>query len=202
MGKRIPEVDEYIADAAPFAQPILKKLRTLAHKACPKAEERMRWSAPWFDDNGQVFGIAAFKAHAAVVFWRAKELPSLDKLKAKDGREVKLRRIESLADLPDDEAMIDVIRLAAALNAAGPAKKTAKKASKKPLPSVPEDLRKALASNRKAAQTFDAFPPGQQREYVDWITEAKREETRQRRLAQTIEWLAEGKRRNWKYENC
>ncbi|MCP5477475.1 MAG: YdeI/OmpD-associated family protein [Rhodanobacteraceae bacterium] len=202
MGKRIPEVDDYIAGVAPFAQPILKKLRTLAHKACPKAEERMRWSAPWFDDNGQVFGMGSFKAHAAVVFWRAKELPVLAKLKTADGRSVNLRRIESVADLPSDDAMIDAIRSAAALNAAGPAKKAAKKVTRKPPPSVPDDLRKALNANGKAAKAFDAFAPSHQREYVDWITEAKREETRQRRLAQAIEWLAEGKRRNWKYENC
>lgn len=202
MGKRIAEVDDYFASSAPFARPILKKLRTLAHKACPQAEERLRWSAPWFDDGGQLFGVAAFKAHVAVVFWRAKELPGLAKLKTADGRVANLRRIASSTDLPADDALVEAIRAAAALNAEGGAKKATKKVTKKPPPKVPDDLRVALDANTRAAKCFDAFAPGQQREYVEWITGAKREETRQRRLQQAIEWLAEGKRRNWKYESC
>ena len=202
MGKRIQEVDDYIAKAAPFARPILKRLRTLTHKACPKVEERIRWGAPTFDHHGMLGGMAAFKAHVSFGFWRAKELDDPQGLFRDEAASiVNFQRMASLDDVPDEATLLDYIRRAAALNEAGPAKKPARRGKPKPPPEVPEDFRAALRRDPKAIRTFDAFPPGQQREYIDWITEAKRAETRQRRLAQAIEWLAEGNRRNWKYEN-
>lgn len=203
MGKRIADVDDYIARAAPFARPILKRLRTLVHKACPTVEERIRWGAPTFDHHGMLGGMAAFKAHVSFGFWRAKELDDPAGLLRDDAASImNFQRMAALSDVPDEATMLDYIRRAATLNEAGPAKKTARRGKPKPPPAVPEDFRAALKRDPAATRTFDAFSPGQQREYIDWITEAKREETRQRRLAQAIQWLAEGKRRNWKYESC
>jgi hypothetical protein len=69
---------------------------------------------------------------------------------------------------------------------------------KKPVKVHPE-LKTALAKNRKARETFEGFSPSHRREYVEWIAEAKGDDTRKRRIATAIEWLSEGKPRNWKY---
>lgn len=199
--KADPRLDAYIAEAAPFAQPILRHLRKLIHRACPDVEESVKWSHPSFGYHGILCGMAAFKAHVGFGFWHQ----SMVKILGDDGGKAEqamgsMGRIMSLADLPPDAAMIGYIQTAAKLNASG--EKARPKPKPKPALAVPDDLATALKKNKKAAATFEKFPPSHRRDYIEWITEAKREETRQKRLATTIEWLAEGKSRNWKYENC
>jgi uncharacterized protein YdeI (YjbR/CyaY-like superfamily) len=65
---------------------------------------------------------------------------------------------------------------------------------------VPQDLKSALARNAKARAAFEGFSPSHRREYVEWIEDAKRDDTRRKRLATAIEWMGEGKPRNWKYQ--
>jgi uncharacterized protein YdeI (YjbR/CyaY-like superfamily) len=196
-----PRVDDYIAKSAEFARPILRHLRALVHEACPAAQETIQWGRPSFTYHGILCGLAGFKAHCAFGFWRR----GMTDVIGRDGGKAEqamgsLGRIMSLADLPGDRAMLGYIRQAAKLNeAGGPARPKPK--PKKPLP-VPADLAAALKKNVKAAKVFADFNPSPRREYIEWITEAKRLETRQKRVATTIQWLASGKRRNWKYENC
>ena len=199
MKNKSPKVDKYIAEAAPFAQPILKKIRTLVHQACPDIEEELKWSAPAFMSGGIVAGMVAFKAHVRFGLWRAKELDDPDGLFRSDSASfMNGERLTDVKDLPADKILIKYIRAAAALNASGK-KVPHKTAQRKPL-AVPACLKKALAGNAKAKATFANFSPSCQREYVEWITEAKREETRARRLATALEWLAAGKQKNWKYK--
>jgi uncharacterized protein YdeI (YjbR/CyaY-like superfamily) len=201
--KTDPRFDSHIAKAAPFAQPILRHLRKLVHTACPDAVETIKWNFPSFTYGGQILCmLGAFKAHAMFGFWHA----GMKKIIAKDRGPVgnamgALGRLTSLADLPNDKTLLRYIKIAAALNASGAPARARPKAPRKPLP-VPADLAAALRKNRAAAKTFEEFPPGCRREYIEWITEAKRSETRATRLATTLAWLAEGKRRNWKYKNC
>jgi len=193
------QVDEYISKAAPFAQPILKKLRALAHKACPEVTEELKWGAPAFMHHGIVAGMVAFKAHVRFGFWRAKELDDPDGLFRSDCASfMNGDRLTAVKELPADKVLIKYIRAAAALNAGGK-KATHKPAQRKPL-AVPAYFKKALAANPKAKAAFENFSPSCQREYVEWITEAKREETRDRRLTTALEWIAEGKQKNWKYK--
>lgn len=196
-----PRIDAYIAKSAPFAQPILRHLRGLVHRACPEATETIKWGMPFFEHHGLLCGLAAFKAHCAFGFHHQE----MDALLAREGAKSdaamgSLGRIAARADLPSDAVLVRYIQAAAKLNAAGVPRRPALKA-KAPL-LVPTDFAAALKENRPAAATFEKFPPGQRREYIEWITEAKRPETRAKRLATTLEWLAEGKTRNWKYENC
>ena len=199
--KTDPRVDRYIAKSAEFAQPVLQHLRALVHEACPGAQETIKWGMPSFTYHGILCGIAGFKAHCAFGFWRR----GMTDVIARDGGKAEqamgsLGRITGLADLPSDRAMLGYIRQAAKLNeAGGPARPKPK--PKQPLP-VPADLAAALKKNVKAAKVFKDFSPSPRREYIEWITEAKRPETRAKRVATTIQWLASGKRRNWKYENC
>jgi len=196
-----PRVDAYIAKSAEFARPILRHLRALVHQACPEAQETIKWGMPSFTSHGILCGIAGFKAHCAFGFWRR----GMTDVIARDGHKAEqamgsLGRITSQADLPSDAAMVGYIRQAAKLNeAGGPARPKPK--PKQPLP-MPADLSAALKKNMKAAKVFKDFSPSPRREYIEWITEAKRPETRSKRVATTIQWLAAGKRRNWKYENC
>lgn len=197
------KVDAYIAQAAPFAKPIIEKVRRVVHKACPDIEERLKWGMPSFEKNGLVCGVAAFKAHASFGFWRAKQLDDpAGILKDKRGGMMG-EKLTDVSQLPADSILVDYVKRAVALNESGAKSPMSRpKGPKKPEAKVPPDLAASLKKNAKARATFEGFSPSHRREYVEWITEAKQEETRKRRLDQAIEWLAQGKPRNWKYMNC
>ena len=193
-----PRVDAYIASRAEFARPILEWLRARVHAAVPGAEEGIKWSMPFFSHNGRpLANMAAVKAHASFGFWNRQELAT-----GKEGEAMgQFGRIESLADLPDSADMEAQIREAAALLEAGVKPARAARVPK-PEAEVPPELAEALAKDDAASATFIAFPPGCRREYCEWIAEAKRPETKAKRVEEAVGWIREGKRRNWKYENC
>lgn len=197
-----PAVDAYIAKSAEFARPILARLRALMHKACPQIEETIKWGVPHFEYKGVVANMAAFKQHASFGFWKRRLMDDpAGFFPAADDSSMGGRKIRAMSDLPADAVLIRYIKAAVALNEQGvkvPKPAAAKKAPVKP----PADLLAALKKNAKARATFDALTPSKQREYVEWLTEAKREATRLTRLATTIEWLAAGKSRYWKYQDC
>ena len=199
MATKDPRVDAYIAKAADFAKPILKHLRKVVHAGCPQVQETLKWSMPHFDYKGVMCGMAAFKEHCAFGFWKE----SLIFDGKKNGEKTAMGSfgcIKSLADLPSEKILIGYVKKAAALNEAGikaPGRTQPKK--REPI-AVPDDFAGALKKNAKARKTFDAFAPSKQREYLEWVTEAKRDETRRERLATSIQWLAEGKPRHWRYQ--
>lgn len=195
-----PRIDAYIENAADFAQPILIHLRKLVHKACPDVTETLKWSMPSFLHKGILCGFAAFKAHCTFGFWKQSmmETDAFPKNKTAMGS---FGRIISIKDLPTDKVMIGLIHQAMELNEKGVKVAKQPPATKKELV-VPDYLTKALSKNKKAKAQFDKFSYSHKKEYVEWITEAKTEPTRLKRLATTIEWLSDGKSRNWKYENC
>ncbi len=195
-----PRIDAYIEKAAPFAQPILIHLRKLVHKACPDIVETIKWSMPIFEHKGIVCNMAAFKEHCAFGFWKQKILDT-DAFPRHKSAMGSFGRITAISDLPKDKEMIELIKLAVELNEKGVKVPKAKPAPKKELV-VPDDLTAALLQNKKAKLTFEDLPYSHRKEYIEWINEAKTDTTRNKRLATTIEWLTEGKRRNWKYENC
>lgn len=192
-----PRIDDYIARSAPFAQPILAWLRARVHAACPGVEESIKWSMPAFSIGGRpLANMAAFTAHASFGFWYREALAT-----GREGEAMgQFGRITALSDLPDAAAMEALIAQAAAL-ATSPRPKRPTLVPKDEA-EVPPALAAALDADPLARATFDGFPPGQRREYCDWIADAKRPETRDRRVADAIAWLREGKRRNWKYERC
>lgn len=195
-----PRIDAYIERAAPFARPILAHARALVHEACPQVEETIKWGMPTFVHAGGILcGMAAFKQHASFGFW--KHALVVGEGEQRDGMG-SYGKMTSVKDFPPKRSVLAHIRKAMKLNEEGVKSPAARKAAPKPAPDTPADLADALKKSKAAKATFDAFPPGCKREYIEWIVEAKREETRAKRLAQTIEWLAEGKRRNWKYESC
>ena len=201
MGQRDPRIDAYIAGSAEFARPILAHLRDVVHSACPDCEETLKWSAPSFTYRGKILcGMAAFRQHAAFGLWHG-DMVLGTKRGAGDGMG-QFGRLTRVADLPGQPELAEYIREAARLIEAGATRPPPRGSKPKQPAEVPDDLLAALARNARARAAFDAFPPSAKREYVEWITEAKREATRTRRLAQAVEWMAEGKRRNWKYENC
>lgn len=193
-----PRVDAYIARAQPFAQPILTHLRALVHGHAPGAEETLKWGVPHFTLGGQnLAGMAAFKAHATFGFWRDEEVTGGPR---DTGAMGSMGRLASLADLPDDAAMAAMIARAVQLCAAGKPKRPPRP-PKAPL-DLPEDLAAALAVNATTQAYWDGFAPGQRRDYIEWVIEAKREETRAKRIETIVAQVAEGKDRNWKYKGC
>lgn len=203
MAKRSPEVDAYIVEAAGFARPILKKIRQLFHQASPKITETMKWSFPHFEYKGIVGSMAAFKQHATFGFWKAGLMRDPHGLLKTMGKtEMGAHRLTSLKDMPPDDVLIAYIQHAIELNEAGI--KATPQRDKKPKTElvVPDDLAAALAKNKSAAATFDKFSYSHRKEYVEWIEEAKRPETRAKRVGTTIEQLVAGKSRHWKYQDC
>jgi uncharacterized protein YdeI (YjbR/CyaY-like superfamily) len=199
---RDKRIDEYISKAQPFAQPILKHLRELVHKAVPEINETIKWGMPSFEYKGPFFGIAAFKQHCVGGFWKSKLLKDpnnyLGERKNHGGEAMgNLGCLTSIKDLPPNKAMIDFFKQAKKLNDDNI--KVEKKTSvKKPL-KVPKELTAALKKNKLAQETFENFSTTNKREYADWISEAKTEETKNKRLLTAVEWMEEGKPRMWKY---
>ena len=203
MAATDPRIDQYIDRAADFARPILHHIRKLVHKGCPDVEETIKWGMPFFEYNGILLcNMSAFKQHCAFGFWNAPRLKDpAGILQLKDRNAMgHFDRITSLESLPADKTIIALVKAAAELNEQGvkrPAR--AAKAPKKELPE-PEALTAALKKNKKARAVFDGFAPSHRREYIEWITEAKTDATRDKRIATTLELLEEGKSRHWKYK--
>jgi uncharacterized protein YdeI (YjbR/CyaY-like superfamily) len=204
-----PRVDAYIANAKPFAQPILAHIRKLVHKGCPKVEETIKWSRPFFEYNGAILGnMSAFKEHCSFGFWGEEIGAVLRKANAvqSDGMG-SLGRITRVEDLPPAKALLDWIRQAATFIETGnytspiAARQRVVKPAKTALETPPE-FAAALKKDKKASAAFAAFSPSCKREYIDWIADAKRPETREKRITTAVEWITEGKQRNWKYQNC
>ena len=196
---REPRIDTYIAKAEPFARPILEHVRERVHAALPEAEETLKWSMPAYTLGRKIVLItAAFKAHVALNFWRGQELRGEGANADAMGQ---FGKIKSLADLPPDKELDRLIREAADLAKSAPAPRKTKHAPK-PAPGLHPEFAAALAKAPQAKAVLDSFPPSAQRDYFEWIAEAKQDATRQKRIATAIEWLGEGKRRHWKYQNC
>ena len=201
MGTRDDRVDAYIAKSAEFARPILTRLRDVVHAACPEVEETMKWSFPHFMYKGILCSMAAFKQHCSFGLWKSSliiEGGSDDVAKGMG----QFGRITDVSDLPSKRILSGYIKEAMKLNDAGVKSPTRSKPKAPREVVVPDDLSIALQKNKKALAAFEKFPPSHKREYIEWITEAKTDATRSRRLETAIEWMAEGKPRNWKYMNC
>jgi uncharacterized protein YdeI (YjbR/CyaY-like superfamily) len=197
-----PFVDAYIEKSKDFAKSILNHIRSLVHQACPDVVETKKWSFPHFDYKGEMMcSMAAFKEHCAFNFWK-QSLLDASAFPAEKTAMGSFGRITSLKDLPSDKTFKKLILDAMKLNDAGIKVAKAKPAGEKKELVVPDILKAALKTNALAAETFDNFPYSCKKEYVEWINEAKTDPTRDKRLATTLEWLSEGKRRNWKYEKC
>ena len=203
MGQKDQQVDKYIDEAPPFARPILKHLRKLVHQVIPEVQESIKWKVPAFGYKGLFGGMSAFKAHVGLAIWSAPALrdthgilgdPTTMGYKAMG----KLGRITSMDELPPDEAIVDLLEQAKEVHDSG--KKSAKAKPVKAAIEVPDHFVKALKAHKNAWKNFEAFSPSKKREYVEWITGAKTEKTRESRMATAVEWIAEGKSRNWKYE--
>lgn len=197
--KKNPAVDNYIDNAADFAQPILKRLRSAFHRGCPELEETIKWGIPTFEHQGILGSIAAFKKHVAVGFWKSKEMNDPAGILARRAASMCNIRFESTKDVPKVSVLADYVRQAVELNSkAANSPKRPKKAI--PVPRISAAFKKALAASKSAESQFKSFTASQRRDYIEWIADAKREETKTRRIQQAVEWIADGKTRNWKYQ--
>jgi uncharacterized protein YdeI (YjbR/CyaY-like superfamily) len=204
-----PRVDVYIAKSKPFAQPILNHIRELVHKACPGVVETIKWSRPFFDYKDVILGnMSAFKEHCSFGFWGEEISAVLREAKVLQPDAMgSLGRLTRIEDLPPDKQMLSLLRQAVAFIDSGQYTSpiaARQKVVKAPASAVqvPPEFTKALKANKKASAVFAAFSPSCKKEYVEWIADAKRAETRDKRIATAIDWISEGKQRNWKYQNC
>ena len=200
MATKHSTIDSYINSAAEFAKPILSHLRQLVHKACPEVQETIKWGFPHFDYKGILCSMAAFKNHCAFGFWKSSIMNDKAKVMSVNDRGAmgNFECITSLSDLPSDKILLSYIREAMSLNE-GDVKMVRKKKAPAKDVAIPSDLVKALKTDSKARGTFENFSHSHKREYVEWIEEAKTDITRQKRIVTAIEWMADGKSKNWKY---
>lgn len=202
MGTRDKRIDAYIAKSAEFAKPILRELREIVHEGCPDVEETMKWSMPFFMYKGMLCNMASFKQHCAFGFWKGSLILNGEQSKSVEAMG-QFGRITSAKDLPPRKVIVGYVKKARQLNdddVKVPSRM--KRSTEKKELVVPDYFTAALKKNKKALTTFEAFPYSKRKDYVQWVTEAKSDETRDRRLKTSLEWLADGKSRNWKYERC
>ncbi|HVJ81482.1 MAG TPA: YdeI/OmpD-associated family protein [Planctomycetia bacterium] len=200
MPKKDPRIDAYIEKAAPFAKKILVKFRALVHKGCPDIEETLKWRHPSFEYKGILCGMAAFKQHVDVGFWKGGLLTdSQGHLEGEERQSMRGLKITDVKELPPDAVIVDWVKQAVDLNERD-VKPAKEKKAPKPALAMPPDFAAALKKNAAARKSYDAFPPSSQRDYLEWILDAKTDVTRAKRIATAVEWIAEGKRRHWKYE--
>lgn len=200
MPKTDPRVDAYIAKSADFARPILTHIRKVVHSACPDVVETIKWGFPHFDYHGNMCAMASFKAHASFGFWKNSLVVPASKRPADSNAMGSFGRLASVRDLPSDRALAGYIKKAMKLNADGVKAPQFANRKAKPAPKAPPYFMAAVRKNAKALANWNAFPPSHKREYIAWVTGAKTEPTRERRLATTLQQLAQGKSQNWKYE--
>jgi uncharacterized protein YdeI (YjbR/CyaY-like superfamily) len=203
MAKKDKRIDAYIAKSAPFARPILAHLRAVIHKGNPEVEETIKWGMPSFDYKGPYCSMAAFREHAVFGFWKAslmKDPKNYLQARSAQGGDAMghMGRITSLKDLPPEKVLLDFVKQAKKLNDEGIKLPPKPKKAQKEL-AIPSWFMSALRKNSRAFDTFENFSPSNKREYVEWVTEAKTDETRRSRLETAVEWMSEGKPRNWKY---
>ena len=197
--KKDKRIDAYILKAQPFARPVLKRIRKMVHNNCPEVEETIKWGFPHFMYDGSILcSMAAFNQHCALTFWKADKIPSLKKVILKNGNSAmgQFGKIASLNDLPGEEEFARIVEQAMRLQTTNSIKETKKKAIDVV---VPDYFMDRLRKNKLALKTFESFPNSHKKEYVEWVTEAKREETRNRRMEQAIDMMQKGKDKNWKY---
>ena len=200
MARTNPQVDSYIEESADFAQPILVKLRELFHQACPEIEEAIKWSSPFFEYKGIVGNMTTFKHHVSYGFWKAGLMSDPEGILEKAGNtQMAVLKVRSVDELPADDVLIAYIEEAVALNEKGVKVPRAQPRSGKRVLELPDYFMAALRANQKALETFESFSHSNRKDFVEWVSEAKREDTRDKRLATAVEWMAEGKPRNWKY---
>jgi len=192
-----PRVDEYIAKSAPFARPILKRIRSAVHAGCPDVEETMKWSFPHFMHHGILCSMASFKAHCAFGFGKEEVMTGTNG--PGEITTAQFGRVTSVKDLPARSAFLRLVREAAKLNEDGAKPPVPPVSDKSRTVRAPADLLAALKNNARARAAYDEMSPSHKREYIEWVTEAKRDETRKQRVAAAVEWMAEGRIRNWKY---
>jgi uncharacterized protein YdeI (YjbR/CyaY-like superfamily) len=188
-------IDAYIDNAADFAKPILTRVREIIHEACPDVEETLKWGHPAFMYHGILCGMASFKEYCAFHFWKGALI-----IEGASGDQMwgQLGRLTKVSDLPAKKLLVGYVKKAMVLNAEGTKVPRPPAKPKKELV-MPEPFMAAIKKNKKALAGYEAFSPSHKREYIEWITDAKGEDTRARRIAQAVEWMAEGKPRNWKY---
>lgn len=198
MAKKNPDIDNYIKKSPDFAKPILKRLRTIIHKACPKVTEEIKWQAPFYLYQGRVLcATMAFKKHCALVFWKAALIGKKKGDKAKADLK-QMRRILLVEELLPEKELVAYIKLAMHFNE--PTTKLPPRKERSAPVKVPKELMESLQANPQALENFNAFTPSKRKDYIFWITGAKTEETRERRIETAVDWITEGKSRNWKYE--
>ena len=202
MGQLDPRIDAFIDKSADFAKPILIHIREVVHKASPLINETIKWGMPFFDYKGPVCMMAAFKQHCGFGFWKASRLNDPKGLLQGSDDEAaagSFGRINRMEDLPSDEALIEFIHQMIVLNENGVKEPKKPSAPKAEIP-MPDDFDKLLRGNLTAMSIYEKFSPSSKREYLEWIVEAKSDATREKRIQQALEWIAEGKTRNWKYK--
>src|SRR5438270_1264994 len=180
------DVNDSLANAPEGTRPILVRLRRIFRQASPKLEEAIKWGVPCYLFKGPVGGFAAYKQHVSWGLWKSRALNDPEGLLGR-GVSVMAGKITKVSEIPPAAKIIALIEQVIALNEAGI------KSPKPPEPELPADFAAAMKKAGKAARHYAAFTPARKWQYVNWVTQAKRAETRAKRIEIAVERIGEGK---------
>jgi len=187
--KRSKTVDEYIESTEKWRAELIR-LRKILRST--DLEETVKWGAPCYTCDGKnVVGLGAFKSYLGLWFFQGALLADKSKvlINAQEGKTKALRQWRFTSSKEINASLIKAyVNEAIELQRQGAAIKPDRG---RPV-EVPPQLKRALAGNKTASRAFNALTPGKQREYADYISSAKREETRSKRLEKIIPMIAAG----------
>lgn len=184
------QIDEYIAGKEAWARPFLTKLRQLVLTANPKMEQEWKWKAPAFTHHGIVCLLWGFKAHVSLTFSDGNLLDDPNQVFDDCGGNEHNRALKLRAgDTIPEKQIVAWVKSACEINEKGLKPKAKQAAPKAKAVTVSADFDKALKKNKAVKEFFDSLSPSCKRAYTEWVDEAKREETKLKRIAKGIEAL-------------
>jgi hypothetical protein len=190
-------INLYIAELPDWQRKHLVRVRQLIHSTEERIEEAWRGNAPHFDHQGSLIGMHAFKSCVSIWFHKGASLKDghgLFKLTEKDAeREVRKYKIHEGESI-NEKAFLDLLKQALKVNAAQAGGAETKPTSRALV--VPSDMEQVLRKDEQAWAQWEGLAASHKREYVEWITDAKQDETRKRRLAKALEMIRDGQAKN------
>lgn len=198
MNEASENITAYIEKATPEFKEVMIALRSVLNNPNFDIKEDWKWGAPNFNNEGMICWLAHFRNHVGMNFFKGTLIKDKYNLfthyrEEKGNRQLKFSDINQIIPEQIEYYIEEAIKLN---------QENIKVVKKEIDTSLPLDLETELNNNPKAKMFFESLAPSYKRDYIEWIEEAKREATRTKRLATTMEWLSEGKKKNWKYENC
>ncbi|GAB2541876.1 DUF1801 domain-containing protein [Rufibacter soli] len=185
------KIDAFFTNAPAFAKPICEKLRLAIDEADPALKPSWKWGTPVYEKAGasMVCAISVHKQHVNLTFFQGAQVPDTYGVftTGLDGKNMRTIRFTEVGQVKEEQ-IVEYVRAATLVKPDKSGKSTERSVIE-----IPEDLKQALA-HAKQLEKFEQMAYTHRKEYVRWVSEAKRQETRDGRITKTVERITEGKK--------